>query len=122
MSLKKNWLEWSVFGLSTALVTATCVGVFYLNEAPGAVPIPPLLTLSTPKPTGELTLVQVTAKNEDFQTLQGVIIEVEMGSERSQFEIDYLPARSKEEGWVAFRQAPAGGARPSARVLSFRTR
>ena len=123
--VKKNWLEWVVFGVSLALV-AGVLG-FLVYDAVQLEKMPPDIEvrLGAPVEHGQEFVVPVAVTNRGDQTAEGVQIEVTLeGSggggepERGEFTIAFVPRRATREGWVAFRTDPRG-ARLTPRVLGY---
>ncbi|HEY0868372.1 MAG TPA: hypothetical protein VGE01_13385 [Fimbriimonas sp.] len=121
--MKKNWLEWTVAGVSLVMVLATLA--FLASDALSGPRKPPFveLTLKQPESHGNGFLVPVVAENMGGQTAEGVKVEVVLTpssgeKETAGFDIDYLPRQSKREGWVRFDEDPRRG-KLEAKVLGF---
>ena len=121
--VKKNWLEWAVFGVSAALV-AGALG-FLVYDAVSLERTPPDLEvrLGAPDRRGELFVVPVEVVNRGGQTAEGVQVEVTLEAggaepERGEFAVAFVPRRATREGWVAFRTDPRAG-RLTPRVLGY---
>ena len=124
--VKKNWLEWVVFGVSLALV-AGVLG-FLVYDAVKLEKTPPDLEvrLGAPVARAEEFVVPVAVTNRGDQTAEGVQIEVTLEGgadgggepERGEFGIAFIPRRATREGWVVFRTDPRG-ARLTPRVLGY---
>jgi uncharacterized protein (TIGR02588 family) len=121
--VKKNRLEWAVFGLSVALVAGTLGFLVYdavrLEKRPPEIEV----RLGAPERRGEEFVVPVSVTNRGDQTAEGVQVEVtlEAGSaepERGEFTIAFVPRRATREGWVAFKTDPRTG-RLTPRVLGY---
>lgn len=116
--MKKNWLEWTVFGLSAALLICT---LGYLSlDAYRMQDRPPLLQIELGqtqwRKSGATTLYHVPVKvyNRGDRTAQGAGVEVTLKvpgqpEETAGFEVDYLPRRSRRDGEVTFTLDPRRG-------------
>lgn len=103
----KNPLEWTVFGLSTALVLATVV--LLVIAAFRTQPGPARLRVTTGKPLaadGWIT-IPVTVRNDGGQVAENVEIRVAIGAGDSRreagFTVDYVPRDAERKGAVSFR-------------------
>ena len=127
--IEKNALEWSVFAVSLLLVLAS-IG-YLIRQILVADNTPPHITLQLGTPQDlqnsdkkeKTFMVPVKALNKGGQTAEGVHLEIEMqrGQEKPQtadFEINFLPAGSSRDGWVAF-QGTKDNAKLKARVLGY---
>ncbi|MGV3615447.1 MAG: hypothetical protein ACO1SV_08960 [Fimbriimonas sp.] len=120
--MKRNGLEWTVFGIGLALILAI-VGYLgyeiatYRPDSPEVV-----VRLGRPARRGEVFVVPVTAINPSDETLEGVVLEATLtdgkGKETAQFEVAYLPRGSRREGWFTFSRNPGAG-RLDARAIGF---
>ena len=120
--ITKNWLEWSVFGVSAALI-ALVIGFLIFESATigDALPDIEVKTGTSEARTGYFA-VPLEVTNKGDQTAEGVHIEVvlRLGSkeERADLEIAFLPRRGAREAWVTFKTDPRQGAL-EARVLGY---
>lgn len=121
---RKNWLEWTVLGISFPLVVLTLGFLTY--EAITRQDAPPRIEVRLGAPTaqGARFVVPVTATNEGDLTAKNVRIEVisEKGGateERDEFEFDFLPRHATRQAWVLFQTDPRQAERLRARVLSY---
>lgn len=120
---KKNWLEWTVFGLSLVLVVGV-VG-YLVFDAATIGDAPPTLTLELGETLAQSGgfAVPVTVTNRGDETAEDVQIEVVLMQngeeiEHGEFSIAFVPRGSQAEGWVMFREDPAGG-ELAAKVLGY---
>jgi len=125
--VEKNWLEWSVFGVSLVLVLRTLAYLVY--EATTMGNQPPIIEAQLGAPqqqqAGEFA-VPVTLINRGDQPAAGVTVEVTLeGSggaaaeiERGEFSVPFLPRGATREGRVSFRADPRAG-QLKARVLGY---
>lgn len=120
--MKKNVLEWTVFGISVAIIAA--VGGLLLRQHFTAGQRPPhiVLTVGLPVPSSEGYSVPIHVRNEGDTSAEDVQIAVAWRSaeaEEVDLTIPYIPHRSSRRGWVMFSGDP-GTARLEARVLGYR--
>jgi uncharacterized protein (TIGR02588 family) len=122
--LQKNWAEWVVFAVGSALVASTLGYLAY--DALTVTDAPPSIEVRTGEPFARPHnfVVPVTLVNHGDQTAEGVTIEVVLENggeelERSEFTVAFLPRRSMREGWVAFQTDPRTAQSMKARVLGY---
>ena len=120
--ISKNWLEWTVFGVSLALI-ALVIGFLIFETATMGDALPDIqLVTGTPEARTGYFAVPVEVKNKGDQTAEGVHIEVVLRSggkeERADLEIAFLPRRGTREAWVTFKSDPRHGTL-EARVLGY---
>lgn len=120
--MKRNALEWVVFALGL-VATLAIVGYLGYEVAAHRSETPQVeVELGRPEQRGEVFLVPVTAKNRSDETLEGVILEATLKSDReeekAQFELAFLPRRSQREGWFTFTRDPVLG-RLRARAIGY---
>lgn len=121
--VRKNRLEWTVFGLGLALVAGTLGFLVYDGATIGDRPPAIEVRLGETRPTGHNFIVPVTLSNHGDETAEGVTVEVTLDAdggetERAEFTVAFLPRRATREGWVAFRTDPRT-ARLTPRVLGY---
>lgn len=123
--VKKNWLEWGVFGVSLVLVLGTLAYLVYDATTMGDQP--PLIEaqLGAPQQQAGEFAVPVTLINRGDQTAAGVMVEVTLEGndatteiERGEFSVPFLPRGATREGRVSFRTDPRTG-QLKARVLGY---
>jgi uncharacterized protein (TIGR02588 family) len=105
----KNWLEWTVFWGSGALITAVAAFLAYLAVATDRRNPALVVTLGNPEPVPSGYAVPVTVTNTGDVTAEQVGVEVwsEDAAERGQLTIAFVPGGSRRHGWVAFAREPA---------------
>jgi uncharacterized protein (TIGR02588 family) len=109
----KNWLEWSVFAVSLALVLAT-LG-YLISESVGGRDGPPevVARLGSPRAASGGYMVPVEVSNTGQGTAEDVKVTVVLDAagerEEAEVEIAFLPRGSRRNGWVTFRNDPAQG-------------
>ena len=108
---KKNALEWTVFGVSVAIIIAT-VAVLVVSELkPGERPPSLQIELGTPSPAGDRFRVPVRVQNSGEDTAEEARIEILLESddgvvERAELSFAFVPRNSSREGWVVFSRDP----------------
>ena len=120
--VEKYWLEWSVFGVSAALLTIVIGFLIYESAAIGNAPPDIQVQVGIPEQRSGYFAVPITATNKGDHTAEGVHIEVVLRSggkeETGDFEIQFLPRRGSREAWVTFKSDPRAGTL-EARVLGY---
>ncbi len=120
--VNKNWVEWTVFGVSAALI-ALVIGFLIFESATIGHALPDIqLRLGTPEARSSYFAVPLEVTNKGDQTAEGVHIEVILSAggkeEQADLEIAFLPRRGMREAWVTFKTDPAKGSL-EARVLGY---
>ena len=120
--LQKNWLEWSVFAFSAALILTVISFLAYETATIGHAPPDIHLQIGAPEPRAGYFAVPIEAMNKGDHTAEGVHIEVVLKSganeETGDFEIAFLPRRGSRAAWVTFKSDPRNGTM-EARVLGY---
>jgi uncharacterized protein (TIGR02588 family) len=111
MKLQKNWLEWTVFGVSALIVAGVLALLVNQALATGDEPPEVLVVTAEPQRTGAGYLVPVQAINRGAATVENAEIEVSLEEggrvvEKGTFMVAFLPRRSKRNGWVQFERDP----------------
>jgi uncharacterized protein (TIGR02588 family) len=122
--VKKNWVEWAVFGVGLALVLFTLAYLTYDAVTLGDAPPTMEVRTGTPLERPHNFLVPVTVINHGDKTAEGVTVEVVLETngeekERAEFGIAFLPRRATREGWVTFQTDPRIVGQIKARVLGY---
>jgi uncharacterized protein (TIGR02588 family) len=121
----KNWLEWSVFGLSFILVLALLSYLIYhvFTEEPST----PELQVEAVADPSELSPFRynVTIYNRGGTTAEEVLIELALEKngvaiETADLQLPFAPQESKREAWVSFSKDPAQADTLVARVVSYK--
>lgn len=123
--IKKNWLEWGVFGLSL-LILATVIGLLAW-DAVSAHDRPPSLRVGQPTIARHRDALEATVEltNAGDQAAEQVTVEVQLSaggggeSQRGSFQIDLLPGGASQSGTVVFFSPPAGELRAEASVAGY---
>lgn len=120
---KKNWLEWTIFGLSLLLILATAGVLIQQQFSLGEKPPDPQVELGIPEVHAGYFAVPVTVTNRGDATAANLHLEVVLRlpggeSETGQMELPFLPRRSTREGWVTFHHDPGEG-KLEPRVLGY---
>lgn len=112
-ALKKNALEWTVFGVGLVLVMATLAYLIRQVVTTGPTPPEVVVQLGTPRQVTHGYQVPVTVVNRGDKVAEGlsVVITLVAKGEREEavLNIAFLPRQSKREGWVTFRGDPGEG-------------
>lgn len=123
--LKKNWLEWVVFGVS--LLVLAGVGGLLAWDAVATDGRPPHLVVGQPQITRYDNALEATVQihNAGDQAVEQVRVELWMragaGDERrGSFTIDLLPGGASRSGAVIFLGVRPGEAQAAARVVGYR--
>ena len=121
--VRKNWLEWVVFGSGLALVAGTLGFLVYDGASAGGGPPELRVEVGAPEQRGARFVVPLTVFNDGEQTAEGVVVEVSLErdgaeGERGEISIPVLPRGGRREGWVTFRSDPRA-ARLVPRVLGY---
>lgn len=123
--LTKNWLEWTVFIISTLLVVA--MFAYLIGDALSSGNAPPSVAVRTgevrPCPGGYVMTVMVT--NGGDQTAEQVAVQVDLErsgaeTESAMLELDFLPRQAERKGWVVFRSDPRTADSVAAYARSFK--
>ena len=124
MKPDKNWLEWTVFGLSFLLIGAALAFLVYLWIV--HTPAPPDLqaSVSPAELHADYYAVPVSVENQGGASAEEVRVEVvlEMGGqevEKGELQFDYCPKQSTRHGWVGFQHNPAQADTVRVRVVSY---
>jgi uncharacterized protein (TIGR02588 family) len=121
---EKNWLEWSVFGVSFVLVAAV-VGYLVWDAVTLDVG-PPLIEASAGQvvPFQGSWIVEVQVRNAGSQTAGSVAVEVSLfeggeAVETGEFSVVLLPRGSTRHGWVMFGRDPAKADQIEVSILGY---
>ena len=120
--INKNWLEWTVFGMSVALILLV-IGFLIFESATMGDALPDIqVQTGTPEARTGYFAVPLEVTNKGDQTAEGVHIEVVLRSggkeDRADLEIAFLPRRGAREAWVTFKTDPRQGTLET-RVLGY---
>ncbi len=121
-SVKKNWLEWTVFGFSALLIAAVLIFLVLQSRQVDDSPPDIRIEIGTPEPRGDQFAVPLRVRNAGDHTAENVQLRVTLnsseGPEEAEVNLQFLPRRGQREAWVMFQNDPARGAM-SARVLGY---
>jgi uncharacterized protein (TIGR02588 family) len=119
----KNWLEWTVFWGSLALLLAVFAYLAYAAVTKGDRPPQLTVTLGEAEPVPSGFGVPVLVSNAGDNTAESVRIEVtlEGHEERGQLLLAFVPQQATRRGWVTFRTRP-DPARLRASILGYESR
>ena len=111
MKGRKNALEWTVFGISAAILVA--VAVLLLIDAVRESSDEPEIEITTGNVTakGDHFAVPVTVTNRGGQTAEGLRVEIALMKDGQDVEIAevtfaFVPRASHREAWALFRNDP----------------
>ena len=111
--VEKNWLEWSVFAVSAALIIAVIGFLIYESTTIGNAPPNIEVEVGAPEQRAGHFAVPVHVTNRGDHTAEGVHIEVVLRAggkeETGDFEIAFLPRKGSREAWVTFKSDPRAG-------------
>ena len=120
--VEKNWLEWSVFAVSAALIIGVVAFLIYESATIGNAPPDIQVEIGAPEQRSGYFAVPINATNKGDHTAEGVHVEVVLRGageeETGDFEIAFLPRRGSREAWVTFKSDPRAGTL-EARVLGY---
>lgn len=121
---EKNWVEWSVFALSSILIAAL-LAYLVVEATRYEPPLPELrIELGVVLPSSGDFQMPVTVHNAGERTVEELEIEVLLPAtgtaheERAHLCFPYVPRGSDLRGWVHFERDPSDVA-PRARILGF---
>jgi uncharacterized protein (TIGR02588 family) len=123
-NVKKNWLEWAVFGVGLVLILLLMAYLIYDAVTIGDDPPVIDVQLGTTESRNGSFLVPVTLHNLGEETAENVTIEVLLlagGEEVESAEIafDFVPRDSTRSGWVTFMTDPRSVDEMQPRVLGY---
>jgi uncharacterized protein (TIGR02588 family) len=119
----KNWLEWTVFWSSLALVLAVVAYLVYAATTQGDRPPRLSVTLGAAVPVPGGFGVPVSVSNSGDNTAENVRVEVSLEGhdERGHLVLAFVPQQATRRGWVTFRARP-DPARLRASILGYESR
>ena len=119
----KNWLEWTVLGLSSVLVLSIIGFLVYSAVTVQDTPPKIIVSLGQPVPQAGHVVVPLVVGNKGYQTAKDLRVEVIAGSgrrgERALLEFPYLPGQSSAKGWATFTQDPGNPDDLLIRILGY---
>lgn len=111
MKIRKNPIEWTVFGIGSVLVLGV-MGILILewvgaDQRPADIEV----TVGDPVPSNGGYRMLVRARNIGSATAEQVRIEVLLrrgaqSVEQAEITLAFLPRRAERKGWVFFRNDP----------------
>jgi uncharacterized protein (TIGR02588 family) len=121
--MKKNRLEWTVFGISLALILAVAGLLVYQEITGGDSPASLVARADAPQATAGGFAVPIDVRNIGDTSAEEVRIEAALtwtgGTERGEVVVPLVPYRSKRRAWIAFSHDPRDG-EITVRVLGYR--
>lgn len=109
----KNWIEWSVFGVSLLLVLGVIAMLsFQAVTRRDAPPFLKTLVVDEQRASGQATAFKVLVENAGNTTVHSVDVEVAWPRARQSaaFSLDHVPRDGKRFGWALFE--PQNGVAP----------
>ena len=121
--MKKNTLEWAVFGASVALIAGVTVLLLYQHFTEGDDPASLVTTAGKAVETAGGYAVPIDVRNRGDVTAEDVRVQAtltfEGGAETGEAVLPYVPYRSQRRVWIAFSRNPGAGTL-TVRVLGYR--
>jgi uncharacterized protein (TIGR02588 family) len=121
--MKKNHLEWTVFGISLALILSVAGLLVYQEMTGGDSPASLVARAGEARDTPDGYVVPVDVRNEGDTTAEEVQLEATLtwrdGVERGEAVLPLVPYRSDRRVWIAFSHDPRDG-EIKVRVLGYR--
>ena len=121
--MNKNLLEWTVFGVSCALIVTVAGLLVHEQLTASDTPASIVVTAGDPVRTASGFAVPVDVRNNGDTTAEEVRIQGTLagadGSERGEAVIDMVPYHSHRRAWISFAGNPAAG-RLEVRVIGYR--
>ena len=121
--MKKNRLEWTVFGVSLVLIVGV-VALLVREQVTGG-QRPPVIAVSAGDAvrSGDSFAVPLDVSNEGDTTAEDVRVEAVVtwggGTERGEALLPFVPYQSHRRAWLTFTRDPRGGTMTT-RVLGYR--
>jgi uncharacterized protein (TIGR02588 family) len=112
--MKKNELEWTVFGTSLAIILAVA-GLLVYQIVTGGGERPALLaaTIGAPLETADGYALPIDVRNEGDVTAEDVRIQATLNdsgtSQISEAVVPYVPYHAQRRVWVTFSRDPRAG-------------
>jgi uncharacterized protein (TIGR02588 family) len=123
MKVEKNALEWGVFGVSLALISAVVGVLLYAHITSEHRPPSIRIVIGTPERSGDNYAVPLDVFNDGDVTAEEVEVEVVLIAEgnerRSTVVLAFVPHGSRRRAWVGFSEEP-DLQRLRARVVGYR--
>ncbi|MPR35875.1 hypothetical protein [Salmonirosea aquatica] len=121
---KKNWFEWTVFGVGLGLVMSI-LGYLVFKTATYTAGPPALFVEYFPEPGKyEPNRYHVILHNKGNETAESVTVELSLQKygqepETAELAFDYCPKESTREGWISFSTRPTPTDTVRTRVVSY---
>jgi len=120
--MNKNLLEWTVFGVSVALIAVVAGLLLHQHFTTGDRPADLMVVIGQPVASGGGYAVPVDIRNGGDRSAEDVHVSITLPGaepEARDLTMPYVPYRSTRSGWVVFSRDPAS-ARLEGRVLGYR--
>lgn len=122
MKMKKNPLEWTVFGVSLVVIVTVLGLLLREHFTTGRGPAALAISLGPAVGSDGGYAVPVHVRNDGGTTAEDVHVAVTLAGaavEAGEVTLPYVPYRSHRRAWVMFSRDPSDG-RLDARVLGYR--
>lgn len=121
---KKNYLEWSVFGLGLILILSVMGYLVYQIYTQNSIPADINVEYSLDPTQNNLYRYKLTAMNSGGETVENVVIELSLvkadsALEKSEISFQYIPKESQRIGWITFNTNPSEADSVVTKVISF---
>ena len=121
--MKKNTLEWTVFGVSLALIVAVVAVLLHQQFTGEGRPPSFVVTAGNAVETAGGYALPVDVRNEGDTSAEDVRLQATFesaaGTETGEALLPYVPYRSHRRAWITFSRDPRAG-RVTVRVLGYR--
>lgn len=111
--MKKNTLEWTVFGISLVLIVGVVILLVHEHFAGGDRPPSIAAHAGEAVATAGGYAVPIDVRNDGDTTAEDVHVEGELtwagGIERGEAVLSFIPYRSQRRAWIAFSHDPRNG-------------
>lgn len=120
---KKNWVEWSCFGMGLFLLVGVIGYLLYDAARTGDLPPRIVFSFGSSEPASNHFLVPVVAANQGDRTAEGVHVQVILRTgekvEQAEVVFDYLPRHGTRHAYVTFSSDPQNATSLEARAVGY---
>ncbi|MEZ4521936.1 MAG: hypothetical protein R3A46_09895 [Thermomicrobiales bacterium] len=121
---RKNWLEWSVFSISTVLLIVILGYLGYDAFTSEGDPAEIEVQLGTPEPHEGYYAVPVRFSNSGGQSVEDVEVDITLMQDGQEIETasvtaPVLPRQSSRKGWVVFSSNPDDADTIETQIVSY---
>ncbi len=120
--MNKNLLEWTVFGISLAIIATVAGLLLHEHFTSGDRPADLVIVVGQAEASEQGFAIPLDVRNNGDASAEDVHVSVTLQiapPETSDVTIPYVPYRSARRAWVMFSREP-GTARLDARVIGYR--